>query len=288
MGLVGLLKQNTCFLNIIHKLRYSKAVRILMKPAMDVKSYIVLKKFQKTDDAKKIRDYKNYHAGERCFIVGNGPSLTVEDLGKIENEVSFACNRIYSIFDNTKWRPTYYMCMDAMVYSTGVKENLYQMPETIKFIRNTCKKHGIPDVPGIIFFIMYYKVIINLEKYKKKKISTDVSKFFTMNFSIAQNMIELAIYMGFKDIYLIGIDHNFPVIKDKNGKIIHNNIKGHFDGAGSKSNNLDMCFYDSSTMAYQAYEDYAQRHGINIFNATRGGKLEVFRRVDLDKILEDK
>lgn len=35
---------------------------------------------------------------------------------------------------------------------------------------------------------------------------------------------------------------------------------------------------------YQAARRYAETHGIKIYNATRGGELEVFERVDFDSL----
>lgn len=51
---------------------------------------------------RNILKLKNKYQGKRCFIIGNGPSLTAEDLDKLENEICFAANRIYNIFPKTK------------------------------------------------------------------------------------------------------------------------------------------------------------------------------------------
>lgn len=286
--IIDRVKQNKHILVIMHYLRFNLVVRFLLKPFMDIKSYIVMIKFSKSEDSKKIKEFKNKHKNERCFIIGNGPSLKVEDLELLKDEVTFGCNRIYEIFNKTQWRPTYYMCMDAMVYSTGVKQNIDKMTNTKKFMRNTLKKHGVKIDKNTYFFIMYYRVITRLEKFKKKNISNDVSKYFSMNFSITQTMIEFALYMGFKEIYLLGIDHNFPVIKDKNGNVISNNIEGHFDGAGSKDASLDMCFYDSSTSCYEAYDKYAKKKNVKIYNASRFTKLNAFEKVNLDSVINTK
>ena len=50
---------------------------------------------------KNIRKFKNIHAGERCFIVATGPSLTYEDLDKIKNEITFGVNSICLSYDKT-------------------------------------------------------------------------------------------------------------------------------------------------------------------------------------------
>ena len=41
---------------------------------------------------------KDTHRGQRCFIIGNGPSLKNTDLALLENEVTFGLNRIYLLF----------------------------------------------------------------------------------------------------------------------------------------------------------------------------------------------
>ena len=66
----------------------------------------------------ELRRFKNSHLGERCFIVGNGPSLKIEDLEKlyVNGEITFAFNMIYKIFDQTLWRPTYYGISDGFCY----------------------------------------------------------------------------------------------------------------------------------------------------------------------------
>ena len=48
---------------------------------------------------KRIKEYAQKHAGKRCFIIGNGPSLVPEDLDKFKGEYTFAANCSYRIFD---------------------------------------------------------------------------------------------------------------------------------------------------------------------------------------------
>ena len=75
------------------------------------------KHFEKTKYGKQLAALKNIHKGERCFVIGNGPSLTANDLQILhENQViTFATNRVYNIFEQTEWRPTYYVSEDVNV-----------------------------------------------------------------------------------------------------------------------------------------------------------------------------
>ena len=68
---------------------------------------------------KYLRECKDIHKGKRAFIIGNGPSLTKEDLEMLTNEITFASNRIYKMFDDTEWRPKYFTISDDGVARSG-------------------------------------------------------------------------------------------------------------------------------------------------------------------------
>ena len=93
------------------------------------------KNYEKTKYGRALLKLKDQHRGERCFVIGNGPSLSPEDLQKLhENGIAcFATNRIYKMFDRTDWRPTYYVSEDVNVLR-GVQKEASQVPAEIKFI----------------------------------------------------------------------------------------------------------------------------------------------------------
>lgn len=64
----------------------------------------------------KLRKFKNLHTGKRCFIIATAPSLTLEDVNYVKNEITFSMNSCYKLFDKTDWRPTYYCLEDTSVY----------------------------------------------------------------------------------------------------------------------------------------------------------------------------
>ena len=93
--------------------------------------------FETTKYAKELRKFKDIHKGESCFIIGNGPSLKIEDLDAIQKlgVPSFAFNRIFCVFDETKWRPTYYISQDENV-TFGMKDKFAELnlpPEIDEF-----------------------------------------------------------------------------------------------------------------------------------------------------------
>ena len=95
--------------------------------------------------------------------------------------------------------------------------------------------------------------------------------------TVTYECIQLAVYMGFREIYLLGVDFNFSSdYKDKSN---------HFVSTYYSKNSKTGYFLEKESLeAYEAAKKYAENHGIKIFNATRGGKLEVFERRNFDEL----
>lgn len=239
--------------------------------------------------SQKAKNLKNRHMGESCFIIGNGPSLTVEDLNKIKSQVSFSCNRINLLLDKTVWKPYFYTITDSLMASKFFDE-VYNMQKKQMFVvvSNTSypslKKQFDKDC---IFLRSYYE----LENNALPRFSNDVSKKIFQHGTVTYANIQLAAYMGFKNIYLIGVDHNFGITKKKDGSIdINKELMGkdHFDENYTvKHNKENPVNLYSMTEAYLSAKKYCDKKGVKIYNATRGGKLEVFPRVNFDELFDN-
>jgi uncharacterized Rossmann fold enzyme len=84
--------------------------------------------------SKKLKSFKDIHKGKRCFIIGNGPSLKMEDLDKLKNEYTFAANKIYLAFEETDWRPTYYCIQDLKLFLRDFESIIQKVEAKVKFI----------------------------------------------------------------------------------------------------------------------------------------------------------
>lgn len=215
--------------------------------------------------------YKNIHYGERCFILGNGPSMKVNDLEKIyaANEISFASNRMFRIFDSTKWRPTYYVVGDSIVY----RNNKDLLPKNVTcFIRDFNEKDSKSDN------INWYSS--NGEKYYPgyPQFSEDLVQGVFGGRMVTYDMFQIAAYMGFNEIYLLGIDFSWG----EDGKNTHFYKSSDEDPVVKEA----IKYRDEVIHAYISAKNYADSHGIKIYNATRGGYLEIFERVDFDKLFD--
>ena len=221
----------------------------------------------------KLEKYRGLHANKRCFIVGTGPSLKIEDLNTLyyNNEICFSMNNIFRAFNDTKWQPNYYVVTDYDFIGDG--EKLVNISESVKFISDCCqlfweKNHD----DSVVKFHTQYEWFQN----RKPKFSNDFARKSYLGGTVVFACLQLAVYMGCSEIYLLGVDCNY--------------LKGSSENYFYRQDvedNLDHRV-DHMIVAYLSAKDYADSHGIKIMNATRGGKLEVFERVDFDMLFSEK
>ena len=244
------------------------------------------KHFEKTKYGRQISKYKNKYAGQRCFIVANGPSLRAEDLDLLHNrgEITFGMNRIYKLFDQTAWRPTYYVCEDELIAQSQQAE-INSIQAQAKFIPIELKWYHDVDIAGANYFHINYRK----EDQFPFAFSTDAAHQMDCRGTVTFTCMQLAAYMGFSEIYLLGVDHNYQKTIDINGNVVVDpNAKDYFCEEYD-SDIKDVVVHDmgNNTRAYMDAKKYSDSTGgkVTIYNATRGGKLEVFERVDFDEIV---
>jgi hypothetical protein len=225
-----------------------------------------------------LKSFKNIHLGKRCFIVATGPSLTMEDLVLINDEITFGMNSVCKIFDKTSWRPTYYGIQDCFVYRQLEKDilNYYKQSDNVFIADRIAKQFKTPgDFHKFPLNCAYHENEMELDHYFAD-FSDDSYAIVYDGYSITYSLIQIAVYMGFTEIYLIGVDCNY-----KKGE------KNHFAESGFIDKNEEKN-HDKMTTGYIVAKDYADSHNIKIVNCTRGGMLEVFERKNLEDVLVNK
>ena len=93
--------------------------------------------------------------------------------------------------------------------------------------------------------------------------------------------------MGFKEIYLIGVDFSYNISNKKNDSTyVYEGEKNYFIPNYLKKGEVaDTPNIKANLFGFEAARKAIEYEGRIIKNATRGGNLEVFERVDLDKLL---
>lgn len=278
------------FQDRIIAIKRNNIVRLFYMPVFYIKQCILLLLYQFSEDSRYVRSLYHKHENERCFIIGNGPSLTVADLDYIKGEITFGSNRIYRMYDKTNWRPNYYLCTDPRI-GKEIKSEIRAMEGSIRFLANSMskKKDRRFGIHHIVQEPRYGG--IRPERFVQKKFTTKIHRCVSKTHTVTCTAIEMAVYMGIKEIYLLGIDHTFAVEIQKDGtKVFHAGIKNHFEGGESSLKAIESTTIniEASTQCYQVCQDYALAHGIKIYNCTRGGKLEVFERKALEDVIGER
>lgn len=239
--------------------------------------------FQRYLDTRSIKKYHNKHLGQTCFIVGNGPSMTFEDLNKIhELDVpSFACNKIFLAFDNTKWRPTYYFVSDTKILA-DVDMNKIGIPLNNMFF----PRRFIKDINNRK--CNYYETLDH-DWLHSDEFSTDAYKGIYGRETIIIEAVQFAYYMGFSKVYIIGVDFNYNMNSvDKKNLTFENGENNYFiKDYAKKGEVLNLPNQDANILGFQAARKAFEDVGREIYNATRGGKLEVFIRKDLAEVFKE-
>ena len=256
-----------------------KLLKIIKK--LLLKIWIQICKFIPIIPKKKINEYRNIHEGERVFIVATGPSLTLEDINLIKTEKSISMNGIIDVFDKTEYRPTYYLIQDAAVIKkransinksdldrvfVGLGNSYFTKMNVSKRIAKKINKKKIFYNLNTNYHIfeMYYH-----EDAIKMRFPDDFGREAFDGCTVAYSCIQMAIYMGFKEVYLLGCDCTYG---------------GYFN----QSSPLESIVKPVYFKAYEEAKEYANNHGVRIINCTRGGMLEVFERKALEDVVNGK
>ena len=184
-------------------------------------------------------------------------------------------NSIFLLFDETDWRPTYYGIQFPDFYSK-YKSEIDQLDVEYKLAGDVISKQVKLSDDCYIYPLNMLNHNWPHKKYHSK-FSDNAFNVVYSGYTITYSLIQLAVYMGFKEIYLLGVDCNYST-----------NQSNHFKDYGIVDPGVSTAS-KKMISAYKEAKKYADRNEVKIYNATRGGMLEVFERVNLDTLFtEDK
>jgi hypothetical protein len=224
--------------------------------------------------------YRDIHAGERCFIIGNGPSLKNTDLSYLGKEYTFGMNRIYLMFAELGFSTTYYLSINSLVIEQCAKDILaLQIPRFLSWRSRGIIKEALdednelPTIPPLSFLHT---------TYTGQKFAKDATGRLWEGATVTYVAMQLAFFMGFKQVVLIGVDHSFSTKGKPNTTIVSGgDDPDHFDknyfGMGFRWQLPDL---DTSEIAYRKAKENFAAADREIIDATIGGKLTVFPKVE--------
>lgn len=220
-----------------------------------------------------IRGCRDRHRGETAVMIGNGPSVRPDDLDRLGGALTFSFNRFHLAHPLTTHRPTYTVVADA------------QMLE--RFGAEIASHSG-----GEVFLASPYRPAwvasdftwVQLRRTDPFEFSTVAHRFISPGGSVVVAALQIAFFMGVRTVHLYGMDHHFswdPIPGEE--KLVHGEGNHFIDDyrAGEAWYRPERLEIDE---ALAICGDAFGADGRRITNATRGGALDLFERMDFDAL----
>ncbi len=231
------------------------------------------------ESLRRLTALKDVHRGQRAFIIGNGPSLRRTDLSRLRNEFTFGLNRIYLLFPELGFPTTYLVSINDLVIEQ-CREEIAALPipkflswRSHRYFDGMLKRRE--DLPTFLY-----------TTYEKPTFARDARFRLWEGATVTYVALQLAFHMGFETVILIGVDHNFVTRGEANKTVIsEGDDPNHFDpryfGKGFRWQLPDL---ETSEIAYRMARRAYEQAGRRVLDATIGGKLTVFPKVDYDSL----
>ena len=249
--------------NILRKM-YSGLVHLPDLPAAYLHPW-------RRESIARLADLKNIHKGERGFIIGNGPSLKKTDLSKLKGEFTFGMNRIYLAFPELGFSTTYFVSINDLVIEQCAGEiAALSMPKFLSWRSHRFFPTG--PLPATFLYTTY----------DNPAFARDVRRRVWESATVTYVALQLAFHMGFEQVILVGVDHNSNVPGKANTTIVSqgddpNHFHPDYFGKGFRWQLPD---FEMSEIGYRLARQAYDTDGRQVLDATIGGKLTIFPKVD--------
>lgn len=223
---------------------------------------------------QRLAELKDSQRGQRAFILGNGPSLAKTDVGKLKGERTFGMNRVYLAFPEWGFETSYFVCVnDLVIEQTAADIAGLRMP---KFLSWRARRFVQPDD---------HTIFLN-STYERPTFAKDARGRLWEGATVTYVALQLAYHLGFETVILIGVDHSFISKGKPNTTVVsEGEDRDHFDagyfGRGFRWQLPDL---DMSERAYAMARQAYQADGRQVLDATIGGQLTVFPKVDYNSL----
>lgn len=273
-----------------------------------VKRFMVDRNKKIKSEISKNQKFYNIHKGERCFIIGNGPSAKNIDFKKLANEYTFTVNQ-FSRFDNFEnLKTNYHVFADERIFKLDENKEvdrealtylkkLISSSDSIQFFSKISSKDYIETssyFEGIR--VNYYQD--ELTFHENYNLDFDITKQIPWFPTVIDYCIFIAMYMGFTEIYLLGCDctgflkistlldeysNNFSYgynITNNEAERIKNQLKTY--GVAEELEIWGRIF-----RYYEYLEDFSKKNGVRITNCTEKSLLFTFQTNSLEEVLKN-
>lgn len=225
---------------------------------------------------RRLPALKDSQRGKRCFILGNGPSLAKTDLTRLKNEFTLGLNRIYLAFPQMGFETSYYLSINDLVIEQCAEEiQALKMPRFVSW-----RAHRWLQPDENLYFLY--------TTYTGPKFARDLTGRVWEGATVTYVALQVAFYLGFETVILIGVDHNFTTQGKPNTTVVsQGDDPNHFHpGYFGKGFRWQLPDLETSERAYRMARAAYEAAGRRVLDATIGGKLSVFPKVEYDSLFE--
>ncbi len=226
------------------------------------------------DSIQRLAELRDRHKGKRCFLIGNGPSLKQTDLSKLKNEYTLGQNRIYLAFPELGFTTSYYLSVNDLVIEQSAADiQSLIMPRFIGW-----RGHKWIKPQDNLYFVH--------TTYTGEKFAKDIRGRIWEGGTVTYTSLQVAYYLGFSQVILVGVDHNYVTQGKPNATVVSqgddpNHFNPNYFGKGFRWQLPDLLQWeDAYRLARRTYE----ADGRCVQDATIGGKLQVFDKVDYNSL----
>lgn len=233
-------------------------------------------KYQWKKQAQLLEPFRNIHQGQDCFIIGNGPSLNKMDLTKLNAYHSFGMNKIFLIFDRQPLQLSYHVAINALV----IKQS--------KDVLSSLNCPSFISLDGILKNNIRAKNVYPLGDFPQETLFfKDITQGIKPGYTVTYVAMQLAYFMGFKRVFLVGVDHSFAQKGKANEKqIMQGDDQNHFDPNYFKGQAWHLADLENSEVYYTIAKYFYESDGRKIYDATVDGKLDIFEKVTFEEALQ--
>lgn len=216
--------------------------------------------------------WEDSHKGERCVIVGNGPSLKKMNLSFLRKEKWIGTNRIYLGFQQWNIYCTYYLAVNRHVI-----EQCHQDIQNL-----ACPR--FLNFEGAPYLQQQEQLLFINSREGKDFFGTHLADGLTTGATVTYVALQLAYIMGFTTVILIGVDHSYPEQPEQTPhKLVEargpdlNHFSPDYFSNGMKWQLPDL---ERSEKHYRLADTYYRAAGRSVIDATIDGKCPVFQKAD--------
>jgi len=226
--------------------------------------------------AKRLSKFSNLHKGEDCFIIGNGPSLNKMDLTLLKYYHTFGLNKIYLMFNKVDLNLSYHVAVNPLVIEQSVKE--FESLSCPSFISYKAANNLVRPLEHVNFIFSGGSPTL---------FQDDISLIIHEGHTVTYVTMQIAYYMGFKRVFLIGVDHNFTAKGSPNEQQLCAEVdQNHFDPNYFGNRQWHLPDLEASELFYRIANFFFTRNGRQIFDATLDGKLNIFPKISYEQALK--